>query len=182
MSVLFIVLIESVAVCWLYGANKFSNQIKEMLGELPGWFWRWCWTFISPVFLFVSYSNFPPIFHLFKSVLPLQVIFIAGLVEYEHLEFRGQQYPMWSICVGWLVTLSSLSCIPAYGIYHLIRAPGATWREKISVSFNPSPEDLTLGHLCTLGAECPGSRGMAPERCGEESVPLKSVSGGATSL
>ena len=36
------------------GADKVSEQIKEMLGFRPGIFWRTCWAFISPMFLFVS--------------------------------------------------------------------------------------------------------------------------------
>ncbi|UYV74338.1 hypothetical protein LAZ67_11003119 [Cordylochernes scorpioides] len=54
MSVLFVVFVESATVCWFYGAERFSEQIKEMLGDLPGIFWRICWTYISPVFLLVS--------------------------------------------------------------------------------------------------------------------------------
>ncbi|GFV23371.1 sodium-dependent serotonin transporter [Trichonephila clavipes] len=51
MSLLFIVFVEAAAVCWIYGAERFSDQVKEMLGYRPGIFWRVCWKCISPVFI-----------------------------------------------------------------------------------------------------------------------------------
>lgn len=84
MSVLFVVFIEGVVICWIFGAERFAQkvgspsdvlemrldaveisvscpfhspsllQIHQMLGSTPGIYWRLCWTFISPVFLFVS--------------------------------------------------------------------------------------------------------------------------------
>ena len=35
------------------GVERFSNDIQSMLGFRPGLFWRICWCFISPLFLFV---------------------------------------------------------------------------------------------------------------------------------
>ncbi|EYC03022.1 hypothetical protein Y032_0096g2905 [Ancylostoma ceylanicum] len=55
LSVLFIVTCEMVAVCWFYGIDRFSNDIKAMLGFYPGLYWRVCWM-MCPIF--ISVRNF----------------------------------------------------------------------------------------------------------------------------
>lgn len=37
------------------GITQFCNDVKEMLGFAPGWYWRICWVAISPIFLLVSF-------------------------------------------------------------------------------------------------------------------------------
>ena len=36
------------------GFNRFSEDIKAMLGFQPGYFWKACWAVVSPLFLWVS--------------------------------------------------------------------------------------------------------------------------------
>lgn len=55
LSVLFIVLCEMVAVCWFYGINRFSEDIRLMMGFYPGIYWRVCWMF-CPFFIAVSFT------------------------------------------------------------------------------------------------------------------------------
>ena len=31
---------------------RFALDIEEMTGERPGWYWRICWNFVSPVVMF----------------------------------------------------------------------------------------------------------------------------------
>jgi hypothetical protein len=38
------------------GVNRFSNDIKAMIGARPSLFWRAIWYIVSPIFLLVSYS------------------------------------------------------------------------------------------------------------------------------
>lgn len=52
-AILFVVFVEAAGVCWLYGVERFSDDIRKMTGFRPGIFWRACWMFISPVFIFV---------------------------------------------------------------------------------------------------------------------------------
>ncbi|KAF7237394.1 hypothetical protein EG68_11103 [Paragonimus skrjabini miyazakii] len=56
-SILFIVFCECVALCWFYGTKRFCADIRMMLGFTPGKFWQICWTFISPLFLLVSFMD-----------------------------------------------------------------------------------------------------------------------------
>ena len=52
-AILFVVLVETVGVCWFYGTDRFSNDVETMLGFRPGPFWRITWAYISPLFLLV---------------------------------------------------------------------------------------------------------------------------------
>lgn len=38
----------------MLGVDRFSDDIKEMIGQRPGRYWRLCWKFVSPCFLLVS--------------------------------------------------------------------------------------------------------------------------------
>jgi SNF family Na+-dependent transporter len=51
---LFVGMTECIALQWIYGFNKFADDIKLMLGARPNIFWAVTWCFISPVAMGVS--------------------------------------------------------------------------------------------------------------------------------
>uniref|UniRef100_A0A8B9ZXL8 Transporter n=1 Tax=Anas zonorhyncha TaxID=75864 RepID=A0A8B9ZXL8_9AVES len=53
-SILAVVLLETIAVSWFYGIQRFSHDVKAMLGFTSGLFWKVCWAAISPALLAVS--------------------------------------------------------------------------------------------------------------------------------
>ncbi|XP_054152650.1 sodium-dependent serotonin transporter-like [Oppia nitens] len=138
LPLLFVVFIETIAVCWCYGSEKFSCQIEEMLGTKPGIFWRICWKFISPLFL--------------------GFIFFAALFEYKDLVIGSYVYPNWSILLGWTITLSSMTCIPLYAIYKYLSLSGRPI-ERFVKSFKPELDVSTgsyggrPGGAATSGAD-----------------------------
>lgn len=103
LSLLFIVLIETIIVCWLYGTDKFCKNLEEMYGEIPGPYWRYCWKYISPTILLL--------------------IFLAACLQeidkYFTLTIGRYTYPDWAPRVGLLMTGSSICCIPLYAVYYL---------------------------------------------------------------
>ncbi|KAL1140832.1 hypothetical protein AAG570_000760 [Ranatra chinensis] len=105
LAILFVVFVEAAGVCWLYGVDRFSKDIECMLGHKPGLFWRLCWNYISPLFLLM--------------------IFVFSLLSYEEMLEGDYVYPKWSIAVGWVLTASSLSCIPIYIIYKMFITKGS---------------------------------------------------------
>lgn len=104
LAILFVVFVEAAGVFWFYGVDNFSTDVESMIGERPGLFWRVCWMYISPTFLLV--------------------IFIFSLLGYEDMLGEEYIYPEWSIVVGWILTLSSILCIPIYIIYKILITPG----------------------------------------------------------
>lgn len=52
-GVLLIAIFELVALHWVYGVRRFSDDVKFMTGYNPSMFWKVCWVFIAPVALTV---------------------------------------------------------------------------------------------------------------------------------
>ncbi|KAM9775946.1 sodium-dependent neutral amino acid transporter B(0)AT1-like [Syngnathus typhle] len=50
---LIIALFELIGVVYIYGMRNFSEDIYFMTGKRPNIYWRFCWTFISPLMLLV---------------------------------------------------------------------------------------------------------------------------------
>uniref|UniRef100_A0A8C1LBU9 Transporter n=1 Tax=Cyprinus carpio TaxID=7962 RepID=A0A8C1LBU9_CYPCA len=95
-----IVFLEATAVSWFYGINRFSNDIKSMLGYTPGLFWKVCWVAISPAFL--------------------AYIIISSLLNPQPLTLFDYEFPDWSITVGYIIGASSFMWIPIYMVYKLL--------------------------------------------------------------
>ena len=51
MSLLWICFFETIAVAWLYGVDKFSDNIADMTGSKPFVFWYYCWKFFAPALM-----------------------------------------------------------------------------------------------------------------------------------
>lgn len=115
-ALIFVVFLEAVSVSWLYGVERFSDDIKSMLGFRPGIFWRICWKFLSPAILLF--------------------LFVMSLIDHQPMPYADYAYPQWAIAVGWLIVMSSLSFIPGYFIYILIITPG-TFLERLRSVFIP---------------------------------------------
>lgn len=111
LAILFVVFVESAGVCWIYGTDNFARDIEKMIGKRPGLFWRICWKYISPVFLLI--------------------IFVCSLLNHEEMLGKEYKYPSWSLYVGYLLTASSIICIPLYILYKFAITPGSflkRWR------------------------------------------------------
>ena len=53
-----------------------------------------------------------------------QFIFVFNLLTYSPLKFGDYVYPGWGQAIGWLLTVSSLTLIPAVMIYKLFKTTG----------------------------------------------------------
>jgi solute carrier family 6 dopamine transporter-like protein 3 len=56
-SIIIAVFFEAIAVSWLYGIKRISEDVKQMLGSKPGRFWLGTWCIAAPVFLGVKNEN-----------------------------------------------------------------------------------------------------------------------------
>ncbi|RLU27541.1 hypothetical protein DMN91_001345 [Ooceraea biroi] len=104
-SMLIAVLAETIAVSWIYGTDRFCDDIKDMIGFRPGIYWRVCWKFVAPLFL--------------------MFIIVYGLIGYEPLSYEDYVYPVWANILGWLIACSSVIMIPSIAIYKLCSTPGS---------------------------------------------------------
>uniref|UniRef100_A0A2H1WLW5 SFRICE_003922 n=1 Tax=Spodoptera frugiperda TaxID=7108 RepID=A0A2H1WLW5_SPOFR len=115
-SILVAVFFEAIAVSWIYGTERFCEDIRDMIGFRPGLYWRVCWRFAAPAFL----------------------LFITayGLLDYEPLRYEDYVYPGWANALGWAIAGSSVMCIPTVAIYKLITAKG-TFVERLRLLTTP---------------------------------------------
>ena len=51
MGLTLIALTEILSVMYIYGHAQFTDDIEEMTGIRPGFYWQICWRFISPALL-----------------------------------------------------------------------------------------------------------------------------------
>jgi len=125
--ILFVVFLETIGVFWFYGVSRFCDDVEQMIGSQPSMFWRVCWKFISPLFLFI--------------ILIFSLIDFIALDGMEH--FKNSLYakpcPSWLGFLGWCMTFSSIWLIPAYAIYLYFQQEGTPMERFTKIS---SPKTL----------------------------------------
>jgi len=115
-SILIAVFFEAIAVSWIYGTKRFSNDIQDMIGFPPGRYWIICWRYVAPIFLLF--------------------ITVYGLLGYEPLTYADYVYPDWANALGWCIAGSSVIMIPAIATYKLIVTPGS-FRQRLRILTTP---------------------------------------------
>ncbi|CAG9114764.1 hypothetical protein JYU34_007647 [Plutella xylostella] len=115
-SILVAVFFEAIAVSWIYGTERFCEDIRDMIGFRPGLYWRVCWRYVAPIFLLF--------------------IIVYGLLDYEPLQYEGYIYPMWANILGWAIAGSSVLCIPVVAIFKILTTKGS-FTERIRILTTP---------------------------------------------
>ncbi|XP_008305120.1 sodium- and chloride-dependent GABA transporter ine [Stegastes partitus] len=115
-SIMFLAFFEVIAVCWIYGVNRLSANVKEMNGSRPNIFFRVCWFIVAPVLI--------------------TVILIFSIIQFKPARYEQYVFPPWAQGVGWIVALGSIIWIPVGAIHTLWVLPG-TLLEKLKLSITP---------------------------------------------
>ncbi|XP_008412081.1 sodium- and chloride-dependent creatine transporter 1 isoform X1 [Poecilia reticulata] len=96
---------ECVVIAWVYGADRFMDDVARMIGYQPLPYMKWCWSYITP---FVCVA-----------------VFLFHVVNYQPLTYNTvYTYPVWGEALGWALALSSMLCIPLTVLYKLLRCKG----------------------------------------------------------
>ncbi|XP_004548811.1 sodium- and chloride-dependent GABA transporter 2 [Maylandia zebra] len=123
MTLLLIAVLQSVGVGWVYGADRFYDNLEDMIGYKPLPLIKYCLKYVTPVICTGT--------------------FIFSLVKYTPLKFNNTlEYPWWGYALGWWFTLSSTLMVPFWMLYNLSTTPG-TLRQRFSILCTPA-EDLPL--------------------------------------
>ncbi|XP_012264778.2 sodium- and chloride-dependent glycine transporter 1 isoform X2 [Athalia rosae] len=112
-SVLLIAISECILVAWVYGADRFLDDVEQMIGPRGRcwrFFWTWMWKVITPAALFF--------------------ILFFNWVEYEPMRLGLYIYPRWADIVGWTVGMLPVFVILAFAINQLDIGSKSSRRRK----------------------------------------------------
>ncbi|XP_071502578.1 sodium- and chloride-dependent betaine transporter-like isoform X2 [Diadema antillarum] len=121
-ALLFVSFFESMAIGWVYGADRFLRDFKTMCDfkglYLCGQYLRLTWMITTPCFSIA--------------------IFIFSLVKYSPLKYNDTYvYPDWGYAIGWLMALSSMICPPSYFCIQLFFNSTGSLKERWTVLTTP---------------------------------------------
>ncbi|XP_076725792.1 sodium- and chloride-dependent transporter XTRP3 isoform X2 [Callospermophilus lateralis] len=105
LSLLLIVLVETIALCYVYGLRRFENELQAMTGRALNWYWKAMWACVSPLLIIGLLF-----FYLSDYIL-------TGTLQYQAWDAtQGQlvtkDYPAYALAVIGLLVASSTMCIP----------------------------------------------------------------------
>ncbi|XP_061641597.1 sodium- and chloride-dependent GABA transporter 2-like isoform X4 [Phyllopteryx taeniolatus] len=108
-TLLLMAVFQSVAIGWIYGADRFSDNIEDMIGYKPLSLLKYCWLYVTPV------------------ICSGTLVFL--LLKYTPLKFNNTYvYPWWAYWIGWFLASSSLCLIPVGMICKLAKGKGTLWQ------------------------------------------------------
>lgn len=121
MTLLLFAVLQSGCIGWIYGADRFYENIEDMIGYKPLPLIKYCLKYVTPVICMGT--------------------FVFFLVKYTPLKFNNTiAYPWWGYALGWWFTLSSTLMVPLFMLYNISTTPG-TLRQRMSILCTPA-EDL----------------------------------------
>ncbi|XP_029462566.1 sodium- and chloride-dependent neutral and basic amino acid transporter B(0+)-like isoform X1 [Rhinatrema bivittatum] len=111
---LFVAVLELISIFWIYGGNRYIEDIEMMIGKQKWHFWLWwraCWLFISPILL--------------------SIILFWSLATFTAPTFGSIQYPTWGVVLGWLMIVVSLIWLPIFASKEIYKAKGNLWQRIV---------------------------------------------------
>ncbi|KAI4461101.1 sodium/chloride dependent transporter [Holotrichia oblita] len=121
-SIMYVAFFEIIAIAWFYGVKRLSRNILEMTGREPSWYFKFCWYVASPLMIF-----------------SIWVFYMIGYTQPRYGD--DYRYPAWAIAIGWIITSTSILCIPIFMIYVFTKAEGNTCWEKFKSAIKPTIDD-----------------------------------------
>uniref|UniRef100_A0A674CUZ2 Transporter n=1 Tax=Salmo trutta TaxID=8032 RepID=A0A674CUZ2_SALTR len=112
---LIIAFFEIIAVAYIYGIGRFSDDLEFMTGHRPNIFWKVCWLVISPLMLFVVLVAYVVVQ---AQTHPTYPAWNPDYVNFPETEVL--QYPDWVFAICVLLSSVPVISIPLVAIYRLI--------------------------------------------------------------
>uniref|UniRef100_A0A8C7CSJ5 Transporter n=2 Tax=Oncorhynchus TaxID=8016 RepID=A0A8C7CSJ5_ONCKI len=120
MCLLFVAVFETVCIAWIYGADRFYDNIEDMIGYRPGPIIKYCWMFFTPATCLGTFA--------------------FSLIKYTPLKYNNEYvYPWWGYGLGWLLALSSMLCVPLWVVIKMCSVEG-TLKERFIILTTPSTD------------------------------------------
>jgi len=115
-ALMFIALFEVTALCWMYGAENISRDLENLTGRPTSKLLTLNWIYVSPLFILV--------------------LVIFTVLEFEQPTYGEYKFPAWALVIGWLITASSLVCIPVFAVLAILDSSPKTtmWRKFLAAT------------------------------------------------
>uniref|UniRef100_A0A3Q3MJM6 Transporter n=1 Tax=Labrus bergylta TaxID=56723 RepID=A0A3Q3MJM6_9LABR len=117
-SIMFLAFFEILAICWFYGVNRLSSNLKEMTGQGANIFFMGCWLIVAPVLI--------------------TVLLIFSVIQFKPARYEDIVFPPWAQGVGWFIAMASIIWIPLGAIHTLWVLPGSLMQESLQTPVYPS--------------------------------------------
>uniref|UniRef100_A0A8C4XCM5 Transporter n=1 Tax=Erpetoichthys calabaricus TaxID=27687 RepID=A0A8C4XCM5_ERPCA len=114
--------LEFVGIIYIYGGNRFIEDIEMMIGKKNCYFWLWwraCWFFISPCLL--------------------TIILVWSLVTFSAPSYGTIPYPVWGTVLGWFILAFCIIWIPIFAVFNFAKAKGGIL-ERFRQICSPTPD------------------------------------------
>ncbi|XP_070557643.1 sodium-dependent proline transporter-like [Ptychodera flava] len=120
-SLLVVSFCECLVIAWIYGTDRFYEDLRMMLGDYPNPWWKICWKFLTP--------------------LVIIFIIIMMYIEYVPVSYGSYVYPAAGEVIGWLCAGASLVMIPLWMVIeYIVNSKGNTFLERIQFLMTPSDD------------------------------------------
>ncbi|XP_020497986.1 solute carrier family 6 member 11a isoform X1 [Labrus bergylta] len=122
-TLLLMAVLQSLVIGWIYGAERFSDNIEDMIGYKPLPLFKYCWMYGTP------------------AICSGTLVFL--LLRYTPLRFnKTYVYPWWAYGIGWFLAMSSVVMIPLTMVFKLAKEKG-TLLQRIKQSLKAA-DDLPV--------------------------------------
>ncbi|XP_039767249.1 sodium- and chloride-dependent glycine transporter 2 [Ornithorhynchus anatinus] len=118
-ALVIIAIFELVGISYVYGLQRFCEDIEMMIGFQPNIFWKVCWAFVTPTIL--------------------TFILCFSFYQWEPMTYGSYRYPNWSMVLGWLMLACSVIWIPIMFVIKMHLAPGK-FIERLKLVCSPQPD------------------------------------------
>uniref|UniRef100_A0A8P0SY15 Transporter n=2 Tax=Canis lupus TaxID=9612 RepID=A0A8P0SY15_CANLF len=116
---LFLAMFEVICISWVYGADRFYDNIEDMIGYRPWPLVKISWLFLTPGLCLAT--------------------FLFSLSQYTPLKYNNiYVYPPWGYSIGWFLALSSMICVPLFVIITLLKTRGS-FKKRLRQLTTPDP-------------------------------------------
>ncbi|XP_063399274.1 sodium- and chloride-dependent glycine transporter 1-like [Mytilus trossulus] len=110
--------IECIIFGWIYGADRFSNDVYLMIGRKVPAFFRICIGFITPIILLG--------------------LIVSSFVAYRPPTYGSYTYPESAVAFGTIISVTPIVPIFVFAFIAVKNAEGQSIKEKIKSSLRPS--------------------------------------------
>ncbi|XP_015782061.1 sodium-dependent nutrient amino acid transporter 1 [Tetranychus urticae] len=114
-------ILQAIGITWIYGYQRFANDIKFMLGRPVSFFWRLTWSILTPILLgcIFLYGNY------------------MAAVTQNHSDPLRKGIPVWGELLGWTLAGLALIQIPLWMVITICQQSG-DMKQKIKNAFSPT--------------------------------------------